>query len=206
MVKKNFLGSLKFDCDTLILIFITFASIYVLYTVCNDSDTIIEGSTGDMPVDPAVEGDIPVDDPTSDTTLDEGTEDDLGVNIPAAVDVNQNTEIKNTTYTLYDPSSKAAILTEENRLLEESRKKIQNNLEEELTKKSINLAGEKENHKTTMEKLEKAELNIAAKKVALMAAVGSAKRESEAKKEAEKVFEESRRREVQSRLDKLSSG
>ena len=201
MVKKNFLGSLKFDCDTLILIFITFASIYVLYTVCNDSDTIIEG----MPVDPAVEGDIPVDDPTSDTTLDEGTEDDLGVNIPAAVDVNQNTEIKNTTYTLYDPSSKAAILTEENRLLEESRKKIQNNLEEELTKKSINLAGEKENHKTTMEKLEKAELNIAAKKVALMAAVGSAKRESEAKKEAEKVFEESRRREVQSRLDKLKS-
>ena len=201
MVKKNFLGSLKFDCDTLILIFITFASIYVLYTVCNDSDTIIEG----MPVDPAVEGDIPVDDPTCDTTLDEGTEDDLGVNIPAAVDVNQNTEIKNTTYTLYDPSSKAAILTEENRLLEESRKKIQNNLEEELTKKSINLAGEKENHKTTMEKLEKAELNIAAKKVALMAAVGSAKRESEAKKEAEKVFEESRRREVQSRLDKLKS-
>ena len=160
---------------------------------------------GDIPVDPAVEGDIPVDDPTSDTTLDEGTEDDLGVNIPAAVDVNQNTEIKNTTYTLYDPSSKAAILTEENRLLEESRKKIQNNLEEELTKKSINLAGEKENHKTTMEKLEKAELNIAAKKVALMAAVGSAKRESEAKKEAEKVFEESRRREVQSRLDKLKS-
>ena len=46
MVKKNFLGSLKFDCDTLILIFITFASIYVLYTVCNGSDTIIEGSTG----------------------------------------------------------------------------------------------------------------------------------------------------------------